>query len=291
MSQWTCGLQFQQPAEKIWQKFRTFRFKNWERLKDEDNIFETVFSNRHVPVDTWMQLCQFCRKKYCHHSGKLWIRNRNDWKENIELPSKLKKKQASQFFSGHENSNFDFLLINCGHNSHLSALKNPRTTKMKLFSFQDNHFAGEIFQWKQKRSFGNAPEKSLAGFWKKNRIKHRKGWKKKEWTSFKNKKKIPRTSTLESIKAVLTTCWKKLPKSPYFLLSKKRKHSNYHKTKLKKSLLAKKSSCDWNECNFVNAAGKVMPGLQKNLHQILKKMSEKKQTFFKFWKVSVASLP
>ena len=146
------------------------------------------FSHSHVPVDTLNATFLILPEKILPTLSKNLDQKPKILKGKYWTSFKIKKKQASQFFSGQENSNFDFLLINCGHNSHLSALKNPRTTEMKLFFFQDKPFAGEMFRWKQKRIFGNAPEKSLAGFWKKNRIKHRKGWKKKNELLSKFKK-------------------------------------------------------------------------------------------------------
>ena len=125
-------------------------------------------------------------KKYCYHSGKIWIRNQKYWKEKYWTSFKIKKNRLHNF-SRQENSNFDFLLINCGHNSHLSALKNPRTTKMKLYFFKITLLPEKLFGGNKNAALARLPRKVWRDFEKKIGSNSKKDERKK-WTSFKIKK-------------------------------------------------------------------------------------------------------
>ena len=164
--------------------------------------------------------------------------------EKIERLSNLSKLKKIDFktSSGQENSNFEFLLKRCGHNSYLSALKYPRTNKMKQFFSREN-FWRRTFRWTQKRSFGKAPEKTLAGFWKKTWIKHRKSWKKKG-NSLKIKCIYTSHFSSEKDQSSFDNVLKKFGRNSVLSLLKIAKTIKIFFKKLRKILLPKKNSCD-----------------------------------------------
>ena len=137
-----------------------------------------------------MQPWQRSREFFCIILGKFGSKTERIEMKSIELLSKLSKKIDFKNSSGQENSNFEFPLKRCGHNSNHSAVKYPRTNKMKQFFSIKKLLAENLFGGLKNAALTRLPRNIWRVFEKKTWIKHRKGWKKKDLTSFKNKKKI-----------------------------------------------------------------------------------------------------
>ena len=182
------GLQFQQMAVNFWQNFRFFSPKNRDRLKYEDNIFETIFPHRHLPVDTLDSALLTLTQKRLPPLRKILDKKR--------ILMKRKRLKFSQTF--YKNTLHKVSLDrkktvskSCSKNVAITPIllrsKVPEQLEWNKNFFERIQFFGNIFLRTQRKQFWQCSRENFGGVLKKTGVKHRKSWKKRKGNSLKLK--------------------------------------------------------------------------------------------------------